>query len=85
MLMGIDHDVTIAIISLRSARVSSGYTVEEAAKCINISPKKLCGYERDAAEMPLSTAIKILELYRLPIDIIYFGNESEFIKNRKIN
>jgi DNA-binding XRE family transcriptional regulator len=83
MLMGIEHDITTLRITLRAARVSSGYTTEEAAKCINISPTKLCEYERDSGEMTLSTAIHILKLYRFSIDTIYFGNESEFIK--KIN
>jgi DNA-binding XRE family transcriptional regulator len=72
----------IVRITLRAARVCSGYSTEEAAICVNISPETLCEYERDAGKMPLNTANKLLRLYRFPSYIIHFGNESEFIKIR---
>ena len=64
-------------ISLRAARITSGYTVEEAARHIKVSPETLCAFEQDAGDMPLSMAIEILNLYRVPVDVVYFGRESE--------
>jgi DNA-binding XRE family transcriptional regulator len=69
-------------ITLRAARVCSGYSTEEAAVSINISPETLCEYELDAGQMPLNTANRLLRLYRFPSHIIHFGNESDFIKIR---
>jgi DNA-binding XRE family transcriptional regulator len=72
-------------ISLRSARINSGYTAQEVAESLNISPKTLWKYERAAGEMPLRAAVKILSLYRISVDDVYFGGESEFIKSRNVN
>lgn len=82
MLKKMETEINMHQISLRTARITSGYTVEEAAKWINISPETLSEYERDAGEIPLSTAIEILSLYRVPVDIVYFGNESELIRSK---
>jgi DNA-binding XRE family transcriptional regulator len=76
---------TKVTISLRAARISSGYTSEESAKHLNISPETLCEYERDAGEMPVSMAIVILRLYGFHVDIIHFGRESEFVESRNRN
>jgi DNA-binding XRE family transcriptional regulator len=71
------------LITLRAARVCSGYSKEAAAEHMLISTETICEYERDAGKMPLSAAIKILELYRFPLAAIYFGDETEFMENRK--
>jgi DNA-binding XRE family transcriptional regulator len=81
--MGVEYEKTRVCITLRAARISSGYSAEEAAECVKISTETLDGYERDAGEMPLQMAIILLRMYRFPFSIIHFGNESEFIKSRR--
>lgn len=69
-------------ISLRAARVNSGYTIEEAANWVSISIEELFEYEKDAREMPFLTALEIIKLYRFPSDVIHFGIESDMFLER---
>lgn len=71
-------------VTLRAARVSAGYTVEEAAKKMNISIETLNEREKDAGDIPLDNAIALTELYRIPFDLVYFGKESDYIERKHI-
>lgn len=61
------------LMDLRDARFIGGYSVGSAAKKIGIDPKDLLKYEDHPSEIPLSIAIRILKLYKVPsVDIINF-------------
>lgn len=65
-------------ITLRAARINCGLTVKDVAtktgKCIDTISK----YESDSSSIPHELMITLLELYKAPFDLIFFGKESEF-------
>jgi DNA-binding XRE family transcriptional regulator len=67
-------------ISLRAARITSGYSIKKAAIALGISPQRLYKYERNADDLPVSLAKKIIQLYSVPLQIIYFGEASKLNK-----
>ncbi|OAB28448.1 hypothetical protein PMSD_22245 [Paenibacillus macquariensis subsp. defensor] len=57
---------------ISEARIDCGHTIQEAARHANISAETLSDYEKDANEMPLEVAKKLLELYQVSVDLISF-------------
>ncbi len=70
-------------ISLRSVRITLGYTRKDIADLLGLSVRQFATYERDASDMPVQVAYKLLGIYRAPFDLIHFGSETEL--RRKIN
>ena len=70
-------------ITLRAARVNNGLTLSEASKELGVHKDTLSKYERDSTNIPRSIFIKFEELYKIPIEYIFFGKESEFFRNNK--
>lgn len=68
-------------ITLRAARVNAGLTLVEASKILGINKDTLSKYERDSTDIPRSIFLKVEDLYKLPVECIFFGNESEFFRN----
>ncbi|MFD2705493.1 helix-turn-helix domain-containing protein [Salibacterium lacus] len=68
-------------ITLRSARVRAGLTLIEAAGRFGINKDTLSRYEKDSSDVPRSFFIKIEDIYKVPVDNIFFGIESEFFRN----
>ena len=66
--------------SLRSLRIKLGYTQEESAKLLGISPVTLRGWETESGNITIDCIKKIEELYNTQQEYIYFGNEAEFAK-----
>ncbi|MFF2794949.1 helix-turn-helix transcriptional regulator [Lysinibacillus xylanilyticus] len=64
-------------ISLKAARVNAGLTVTQAAKLIGISPTTLIKWEKDSGIVTPNKQLVIQEVYKFPIDYIFFGNELE--------
>lgn len=52
-------------ISLRTARILSGYTLKEVATSAGISTRALERYEQDASETPVNIFRHLLHLYGL--------------------
>lgn len=73
-------------ITLRAARVNAGLKLVDAASLFGINKDTLSKYEKDSTNVPRSFFIKIEEIYRFPVENIFFGVESEFFrtKNKKM-
>lgn len=63
-------------ISLAAARVNAGLTQKQAAEALGVRTETICAWETHKTSMSVDMALKIAELYNLPIDCISFGFES---------
>jgi DNA-binding XRE family transcriptional regulator len=70
-------------ITLRAARISFGYTAKEAAKACGISKSTMSRYEIDSDHVPLRTALKLVRLYGVSMDLIYWGKESNCFEHNR--
>lgn len=59
-------------ISLRAARQNKEYTQAFVAEYLKINKETLSSWERGETEPKISQAIKLSELYGIPIDNIIF-------------
>jgi DNA-binding XRE family transcriptional regulator len=69
--------------TLRAARISSGYSIEEAANVCGLSSSTLHRYEKDSGRIPRPVALALGCLYGVSIDLVYFGKESECIEHNR--
>lgn len=60
-------------ISMKAARVNADLSQDEAAKRLGISRATLQNYESGSTIPDILTARKIEEVYRFPVDYIFFG------------
>ncbi|WGT38539.1 helix-turn-helix transcriptional regulator [Lysinibacillus sp. 1 U-2021] len=67
-------------ITLRAARVNAGLTLTEAAKMFGINKDTLSKYEQDSTNVPRTFMLNIEQLYKIPIENIFFGKQSEFFR-----
>lgn len=67
-------------LTLEAARKNAGYTLKEAAVKFNIHPQTLSSYERDSSNVPFSFIEKVPVVYKVPKEIIFFGNKYDFIR-----
>lgn len=70
-------------ITLRAARVNAGYTLTEAAAKFGINKDTLSKYEQDSSNVPRMFFVKIEEIYKIPVEYIFFGKQSEFFRKNK--
>lgn len=63
-------------ISLAAARVNAGLTQAEVAAKLHISKQTLCAWERGRASAKIEHALSLSKLYNLPLDNIFFEDES---------
>lgn len=70
-------------ITLRAARNNLVMTRKQAAKLFNIHYETLTKYEYDSSNVPISFFNKIEEVYGIPLDFIFIGNEQAFVKQMK--
>ncbi len=59
-------------MSLKAARVNTGYSQKEAAKKLNVSNRTLCKWENGVTYPNQPMIEKICELYQVPYDAINF-------------
>lgn len=71
-------------ITLRAARVNSGLKLVDAAKMFGINKDTLSKYEKDSTNVPRTFLIKIDQIYKIPVENIFFGKQSEFFRKNKI-
>ena len=64
--------------TLRSLRVRVGMKQEQAAELLGISVMTLRALERDSSKIDYSMILKIEEIYHIPQDYIFFGNNTAF-------
>lgn len=70
-------------ITLKAARVNAGLLLKDAAKAFNIHYETLGNYETDSTNVPRTFFIRIEEVYRIPMEKIYFGKQSEYFAKLK--
>ena len=71
-------------ITLRAARISCGYTVEEVAEYCGVTTRVLNDLEIDSGQMQFLLMQKLTNLYRVPLDLVYFGTEVDCIKRNRL-
>ena len=57
-------------VTLASIREVKGLSIEEAARCCDISAEKMKLYEENPGTIPVSLAIELRRLYNIPLDYI---------------
>lgn len=67
-------------VTLRAARVNTGLSLIEASKIFGINKDTLAKYEKDSSNIPRSIFIQIEDIYKIPVDNIFFGPQSEFFR-----
>lgn len=71
-------------ITLRAARVNAGFTLADASKLFGINKDTLSRYEQDSTNVPRTFFVKIERIYKIPVEYIFFGKQSEFFRKFKI-
>ncbi|PTE79272.1 helix-turn-helix domain-containing protein [Staphylococcus gallinarum] len=69
--------------SIRAARINIGLTQTEAANNLNINVDTLSKYERNSSKITRDLILKMEHLYYVDANHIFFGDESEFYRNRQ--
>lgn len=69
--------------SIRAARINIGLTQTEAANNLNINVDTLSKYERNSSKITRDLILKMEHLYFVDANHIFFGDESEFYRNRQ--
>lgn len=70
-------------ITLRAARVNAGFTLMEAANLFGINKDTLSKYEKDSTNVPRSFFVNIENFYKVPVENIFFGPQSDFFRKLK--
>lgn len=68
-----NHIVQKLEISLKAARVNAGLSAEEVASKMNVRTDEVEAWEKDSADVTVMQARRLSELYRIPLDNIFFG------------
>lgn len=71
-------NVKIKII-MEAARRNAGYSQNDVAKLMGVHPQTISAWEKDSTNLSIAEANKIASIYKLPTDMIFFGNRNEFI------
>lgn len=64
-------------ITLKAARVNAGLTIMEACEKLGISHGTLVKWEKNPGNITANQQRKIQEVYKFPVDYIFFGDELE--------
>lgn len=70
-------------ITLEAARINIGYKQEEAGKLFGVHYQTLAKWEENNSRMPYEMIRKIPEIYKVPADVIFFGDKNEFIRSMR--
>ncbi|OBZ08249.1 hypothetical protein A7975_27245 [Bacillus sp. FJAT-26390] len=65
-------------MTLRAARVNSGFTIKEVAEKTDKCFDTISKYEDDSTSIPQDLLVQLLQIYKIPFPYIFFGKESEF-------
>lgn len=72
-------------ITFRAARVNRGLTLKDVAAHTGLSVDTIMKYEKDSTDIPRGLMLALLDLYQIDADVIFFGVESDFNRNRAEN
>ena len=62
-------------ISLAAARVNAGLTQKEVAEKMGVSKVTIISWEKGKTLPNIATARKLAELYEIPLDNIFLGDD----------
>lgn len=68
---------SIIEISLRAARELRGFTLKEVSEALNRSEVAIAEYEEDSSEIPCRLFAELSDLYQIPMDYIFIGDEKD--------
>lgn len=71
------------LMTIRAARVNSGYSAEEAAALIGLQPEELRELERDSTDCTVGLFAGLCRLYGVSVDQIHVGEEREFHQKQR--
>ena len=71
-------------ITLEAARKNAGYSQSDAAKLMGVHPQTISAWEKDSTNLSIPEVNKLASIYKLPTDMIFFGNKNEFIRNLRM-
>ena len=63
-------------ITIKSARVNSGLTQDEASFALNIDKSTLVRWEKDSSSIPADKLKLMIDLYGIPFDHLYLGKSA---------
>ncbi|MNB71348.1 hypothetical protein D3C75_179110 [compost metagenome] len=66
-------------ITWRAARVNAGYTLKQISDATGKHIDSIRRYERDSSDIPWDLMNHLLELYKVPSELVYCGIESDLI------
>ncbi len=66
-------------ISWKAARVNRGLTLKSAAKMSGRSVDTIQKYEKDSSNIPRDLMVALLNIYQVPVDMVFCGVESDLI------
>lgn len=64
--------------TLKDLRVRAGLNQKEASKKLSISVPTLDKWEKDSSNLRMSEIFRIVEVYSIPQDYIFFGTNNAF-------
>lgn len=67
-------------ITMEAARRNAGYSQNDVAKLMGVHPQTISAWEKDSTNLSIAEVNKIASIYKLPTDMIFFGNRNEFIR-----
>jgi transcriptional regulator with XRE-family HTH domain len=65
-------------ITLKAARINSGFTLKDVALETGKSVDTISKYESDSTHIPRDLMVALINLYQVPYELIFFGKESSF-------
>ena len=72
------------LMTLEAARVNAGFTIAEAAEQFGLHRDTLWRYEQDSTRVPRTFMILVPRVYKVPINNIFFGVKSEYIRRLRV-
>ena len=63
-------------ITIKSARVNSGLTQDEASFALTIDKSTLVRWEKDSSSIPADKLKLMIDLYGIPFDHLYLGKSA---------
>jgi len=70
-------------ITLKAARVNAGFTRKEVAKIFGCHSQTIANYEYDSTNVPRPFFMKLEEVYGIPMQYLYFGQEEKFHEEKR--
>lgn len=67
-------------LTLEAARTNMGYTQKEAAALFGMHYQTLARLEEDSSNVPFSFIQAVPDVYKVPVNNIFFGRKNDFIR-----